>query len=109
MSDSSHNVEDVIEPRHGRRIVAAAILLDSGEVVCGVRHLDKLMRDVFKRMATTHDEIATLLKGHVQGFVANDYEFESREAAWLIALRAGQFDPKNATGTQGTLYSEDLW
>ena len=90
--------------RGQRSIVSAAILLPDGTVLCGVRHLDKHMVGQLKAMGL--DRLPT---GSVQGFVANDYEFESRESAWLIALRAGQFDPKNATGTQGVLYSEDLW
>lgn len=98
-------VEEV-KPRNGKRIVAAAVLLSDGTVCCGVRHFDKIMREAIRAMSIKTD---TLLKGSVQGFVANDYEFYSREESWLIALRAGQFDPKDATGTEGTLYSEDLW
>lgn len=92
-------------PRHGRRIVAAAVLLADGRVVCGVRHFDKHMRAIAEGLGNP----TRLLKGAVQGFVANDYEFMGREEAWIVALRAGQFDPAKATGQHGTLYSEDLW
>lgn len=105
MSDPAHNVEHV-NPRIGKRIVAAAVMLADGRVVCGVRHFDELM---IPNLPPNTPEGRKQLSGHVQGFVANDYQFYGREESWLIAMRAGQFDPKNATGTQGTLYSEDLW
>ena len=95
------------KPRKGRRIVAAAIMLQDGRVICGVRHFDKHMRSVIDGMSGGKPD--TIIKGAMQGFVCNDYEFVARDEAWLIALRAGQFDPKDVTGQQGTLYSENLW
>lgn len=107
MNNADRSANAVAEPRRGRRIVAAALLLADGRIICGVRHFDKIMRTTINGMSDGKPD--KLLKGAVQGFVCNDYEFEGREASWLIALRAGQLDPDKATGQQGTLYSEDLW
>jgi hypothetical protein len=95
--------------RGKRSIVAAAVLLSNGVVVCGVRHFDKLMRATIQAIGTSEGDVTRIVSGSVQGFVDNNYEFVGRDEAWIIAERAGQFDPKKATGTQGTLYSEDLW
>ncbi len=104
-----------INPRLGKRIVAAAIMLKDGTVICGVRHLDKLMHQMISAVAASRSDRYTIvtgrrvLEGKIEGFVANDYEFYSREESWIIALGAKQFDPANRTGTMGVLYSEDLW
>lgn len=93
------------ETRVERRIVAAAILLKDGRVLCGVRHFDELMR---AWLPATPEEAAPIIKGHEQGFVCNQYQFVARDEAWIIASRAGQIIEAPYT-IQGVLHSEDLW
>lgn len=97
---------NLMSHRHGARVVCAAIKLKDGLVICGVRHFDELMR---MSLPDTQPEAAHLLRGHEQGFVSNDCRWLTRSEAWDIALTAKQFDPAHAVGSQGTLYSEDLW
>lgn len=48
------------------------------------------------------------LRGHVEGFVDNDYQFLERNEAWRVALRAGQIHRHPST-IEGCLHSEDLY
>lgn len=100
--------EDHIDPRHGLRIVAAAIQLKDGRVICGVRHFDKIMR---MSLPATVEEAGPILVGHEEGFVTNRYEFVDRNEAWKIAVKAGQINFKlwEGHGIWGCLFSEDLW
>lgn len=97
-----------IDPRHGHRIVCAAVKLANGVVVCGVRHLDALMH---AQIAGMDHHMAEVMHGHEQGFVDNKYDFLSRADAYKVALAAFQFDPASPeyTGIRGSLFSEDLW
>ena len=82
------------------RIVCAAIRC--GElIICGVRHKDRLMRQVAS--AIGHQSMGVDFE---EGFVDNNYEFQTREQAMLIARKAGQIisDTKSVR-----LYSEDLY
>jgi len=99
-------VEDHIDPRMGRRIVASAIKLKGGRVICGVRHFDKIMR---QNLPTLIDVAHEVLAGHEEGFVTNAYEFVNRNKAWQIAVMAGQINFDLWKGTWGCLFSEDLW
>lgn len=98
----------LIEPRHGHRIVCAAIRLKSGRVICGVRHFCGVM---LQSCPPNTPEGRAQLAGHEQGFVDNKFQFLTREEAYKVALAAFQFDPESPdyTGHRGTLYSEDLW
>jgi hypothetical protein len=89
---------------HQHKIVCAAVRLADGRVICGVRHMDPLMR---QSLPQDHDA----MKGHEQGFVDNRYEFLTRREAWRVAVAAFQFDPEasNYSGIRGSLVSEDLW
>jgi hypothetical protein len=102
------NNTQLIDPRHGHRVVAAAIRLDEhfpGLVVCGVRHFDGFM---IAQLDALGIEKAF---AHEQGFIDNKFEFLTREQAWSVALAAFQFDPASAEfdGIRGSLHSEDLW
>jgi hypothetical protein len=97
--------EPHFEPRHGHRIVCAAIQLADGRVICGVRHFDTLMRALLPSELV---EAHRVLSGHEEGFVDNLYKFRDRNAAWDIAAAAGQI--KDGPGViEGCLFSEDLW
>lgn len=98
--------EDHVDPRRGLRIVAAAVRLQDGHVICGVRHFDKLMR---AHLPSTIEWAQACLIGHEEGFVTNAYEFVDRNEAWKIAVKAGQVDFKLWQGIWGCLFSEDLW
>lgn len=98
--------EDHIEPRHGLRVVAAAVRLKNGRVICGVRHFDKLMRG---NLPTLIEAAHECLAGHEEGFVTNAYEFVDRNRAWEIAEAAEQIRWEGYLGIRGCLFSEDLW
>lgn len=98
--------EDYFHPRMGLRIVAAAVKLQDGRVICGVRHLDKLMRAV---LPSSLEEAQACLAKREEGFVTNGYEFVDRNQAWRVAVMAGQIDFKVWSGIWGCLFSEDLW
>jgi hypothetical protein len=97
-----------VEPRHGHRVVAAALRLTDGTVIVGVRHLDALMIAQLDRMGISEGR---QIVGHEQGFVDNKYQFLTREEAYRVALAAYQFDPNGPeyTGIRGCLFSEDVW
>lgn len=80
------------------RVVAAAIQLSDGLVICGVRHYDQLMRPFLPNEPD---------KDAAQGFVLSDYRFVGRVEAFEIAKAANQILP--GEGKHGQLYSEDLW
>lgn len=106
-SSDSITAEPHFEPRHGHRIVCAAVQLADGRVVCGVRHFDSVMRAM---LPAELEEAHKVLKGHEEGFVDNKYLFRDRNTAWNIAYLAGQIRDPNAKGTiPGMLHSEDLW
>jgi hypothetical protein len=95
--------ENIIEPRHGHRIVAAAIQLKDGRVYCGVRHFDELMRMHLEELPPAG------VRDAKQGFVDNKYQFLTREEAWTVAQCAGQIKTDPFPAPTGRLYSEDLW
>lgn len=95
-----------LDLRLGLRVVAAAVKLKDGRIICGVRHFDPLMR---AHLPEEIKEAQALLAGHEEGFVTNSYHYVSREDAWKIAVCAQQIDFKQWKGVYGTLYSEDLW
>lgn len=98
--------EDHFSPRMGLRIVAAAIKLKNGRVICGVRHLDEIMR---ANLPTLLEAAQECLSGREEGFVTNAYEFVDRNQAFRIAVMANQIDWKVYKGIWGCLFSEDLW
>jgi hypothetical protein len=86
-----------------RLIVAAAMLMDDGDVVVGIRHFSPEMRKImFKAYGEKYH-----LKVKEQGFVDQMGVFLSREDAWKIAEKEGQIRRK--VSSDGTLYSENLY
>lgn len=92
------------------RVICAAVKLNDGRILCGIRHFDKIMRDQIT-IGTPKGTPDKLLPGAVQGFVDNCGVFLTREEAWELAVSAGQFDPdsESYSGIRGTLFSEDVW
>jgi hypothetical protein len=93
-------------------IVCAAIH-KRGNIICGVRHFDGIMRATLNATGETH-------VGWDQGFVDQFGTFYSREDAWKIADKNGQIRrptgledfahsrPANV-GDEGMLFSENLY
>jgi hypothetical protein len=86
-----------------RRIVSAAMLMQDGLVVPGVRHFSPEMRAVLHRIYGDGYH----LRVKQQGFVDTHGNFLSREDAWERANQTGQI--LRDCGTTGELYSENLY
>lgn len=99
------------------RIVSAAMLMDDGLIVPGVRHFSPDMRAVLKRIYGEGYH----LRVKEQGFIDASGEFLDREDAWLIADAHGQiflYDPNGegrlirqpaGCGRAEPLFSENLY
>lgn len=85
------------------RIVSAAMLMDDGLIVPGVRHFSPDMRLVLNRIYGNgyHRRVKE------QGFVDTHGNFLDREYAWLRAIKTDQI--REQVSTPGTLYSENLY
>lgn len=86
------------------RIVCAACRDVVGQVVCGPRHFDAVMRQQVDRMMSYSEPWQ-------QGFVDQWGRFLTREEAWKVAVAANQIIKRvggdDASG--GRLYSENLY
>ena len=99
------------------RVVSAAMLMDDGLIVTGVRHFSPDMRAILIRI---YGDKYHLRVKH-QGFIDSHGNFLARDEAWVRADQNGQiftYDPtgkgvlireKKNQGTQGTLFSENLY
>lgn len=84
-------------------IVCAAILLQSGKIICGVRHFDALMHQQLPQNPWYAKFITRRCQ---QGFVTSRGRFVDRAEAFAIAFSAGQVP---WMGGLRKLYSEDLY
>jgi hypothetical protein len=82
-------------------IVCAANRNKDGQIVCGARHYDPIMR------AQIGDKINDWL-GCEQGFIDQRGNFLTREEAHVIAKANGQIR-RRCGGDTETLYSENLY
>ncbi len=96
------------------RIVCAAMLMDDGNVVTGVRHYDPDMRAIMRKAYGTGYKLwgRWIIKPYhmrvkAQGFMDAKRVFLYREDAWVRAQETGQII--HEVGTEGTLYSENLY
>lgn len=96
------------------RVVSAAMLMDDGLIVSGVRHFSPDMRAVLKRIYGGGFKLFGRwirkpyhLRVKEQGFIDARGKFLSREAAWKAAEEHAQI--RNTVSTPGTLYSENLY
>lgn len=85
------------------RLVSAAMLMDDGLIVAGVRHFSPDMR------ATLHRIYGDGYQRRVkeQGFIDTRGNFLTRAEAWQVATEHKQI--RRAVSTPGTLYSENLY
>jgi hypothetical protein len=99
------------------RVVSAAMLMDDGLIVTGVRHFSPDMRAVLIRIYGEKYH----LRVKYQGFVDSHGNFLSRDEAWIRADQNGQIFTHDPTGkgrlirqqanqgTKGVLFSENLY
>lgn len=98
------------------RIVCAAMLMENGDIVAGIRHFSPEMRAI---MLKAYGE-KYHLKVKEQGFVDQFGKFYDRKEAWIIADTNGQIirptgweenpNPRKANiGDKGILFSENLY
>jgi hypothetical protein len=85
------------------RVVSAAMLMEDGTIITGVRHFSPDMRATMKRIYGEDYH----LKVKEQGFINSQCNFMSREAAWILAQARGQII--RDVSYSGTLYSENLY
>lgn len=85
------------------RLVCAAMLMEDGFVVLGVRHFSPDMRAVLHRIYGEGYH----LKVKEQGFIDTHGNFLDRKTAWQRCEETQQFHRK--VSTDGTLYSENLY
>lgn len=105
MTEHYNQIEDEQAARQTwvPRLVSAAMLMDDGLIVPGVRHFSPDMRAVLDRIyggAYKH-------RVKEQGFIDARGAFLDREQAWERAEATGQI--REQVSTPGTLYSENLY
>jgi hypothetical protein len=97
-------------------IVCAALLMDDGLIVPGIRHFSPEMRIILHRIYGENYHLRVV----EQGFVNQFGEFISRMDAWKLADANGQIrratgwedgsSPRQANvGDEGPLFSENLY
>ena len=112
-------------PKTNHRVVCAANRhVETGLIVTGARHLDKVMRtqifalgnnshELSVHWETNGDLIDASEKGwyppDCQGFIDNFGDWLTREEAWYIADKAGQIIRQDEFGRVGYLFSENLY
>jgi hypothetical protein len=92
-------------------IVCAAIKNKEGDILLGIRHFDRFMRQFTKSYSLVYKKerpVSTEWKQAEQGFVDQYGAFYTREAAYEVAAKNGQIRRPEG-GTPGTLYSENLY
>lgn len=86
------------------RVVCAAIRHKiTGAIICGARHFDKIMCKQIEG-----PKIGVWADAD-QGFIDQFGNFMTRQEAYVIAEKNGQFFGKDAPHEKGCLYSEDLY
>lgn len=88
----------------GRRVVCAALRHCSGDIVCGPRHFDNIMRS---QIMWRGQDLRTFRSAE-RGFIDQHGTFMDRSEAFHVAIAAGQLlhnPPPYAT----LLMSEDLY
>lgn len=110
------------------RVVSAAMLMDDGLIVTGVRHFSPDMRATLKRIYGMGFKLFGKwikkpyhMRVLQQGFIDSKGKFLDRESAWKVADRNGQiflYDPTAKghlvpqapnQGDTETLFSENLY
>lgn len=87
------------------RVVSAAMLMDDGLIVPGVRHFSPDMRAVLGRIYGPDYKYRV----EEQGFIDSKGKFLNRRDALHLAHLNGQFLKQMTTMTSTDLFSEDLY
>lgn len=85
------------------RIVCAAMKMEDGMIVSGVRHYSPDMRVTMKRIYGEGYHLKVI----EQGFIDQFGQFHEREPAYFIAKACKQI--LREVSTPGTLFSENLY
>ena len=88
------------------KIICSAIKLETGEIFYGHRH-NHCFDAINGKLSWTmnRQEIDKISKE--QGFVTTEGRFVDRREGWKIAEKANQIIQQS--GSEGTLYSEDIY
>jgi hypothetical protein len=101
------NIQEEWKPDYSvtpRRIVCAAIRhKETGRIITGARHYDKIMRE----QINASEGITFWKPSCEQGFIDQFGDFLNRKDAWRIAENEGQI--RREVSSAGTLYSENLY
>ena len=92
-----------------QRIVCTALKLPEDGIILGVRHFDCFMQNTFQvleELSIDDEEINP--ESIIQGFLDNNYQFLTREEAWVVAEKAGQII-RDKDKCVGKLFSEHLY
>lgn len=100
MSDCYWTENGLIKPE-SRVVCAANRYRETGRIICGARHWDKIMRSL-KLDSEKWD-------GWDQGFINQFGEFLTRKEAWDIGEKQGQIIHICYEGQKDILYSENLY
>ena len=92
-----------VSPGSAFRLVSAAMLMDDGLIVTGVRHFSPDMRKTLHRIYGDGYH----LRVREQGFIDTHGFFLDRERAWWRAVVTEQI--REQVSSPGTLYSENLY
>lgn len=104
-------------PTPQRRVVCAAIRNCRGQIICGARHYDTVMRDqicaskgrrYWKTFVKVFGKIVWRCDSVQQGFIDQWDVFMDRQEALAVALAAGQRIHR-CGGDEKALYSENLY
>lgn len=94
----------IAEKSEKRKIIAAAIQLQNGAIICGMTHGDAYM--ALKDWDVAEIEGYEIIE-HKTGFIDNEFNYLTREEARIIAIDANQIDPDNTYSV--ALHSEDFF
>lgn len=117
------NLDALGNPKTNWRVVCAANRhKETGFIVCGVRHFDRIMRgQIFaqnplndKTKCQNPEEFKNLIWDYSwnncdQGFLDVYGDYLSREEAAIIAGKAGQIINLDRCGSEDYIYSENLY
>lgn len=88
-----------------RVVCAANRNRDTGMIICGARHFDRIMHSQMELRPASERDGWRLAE---QGFINQFGDFLTRKQAWDIAEKNGQIIRDLGTG-KGVLYSEHLY
>ena len=101
--DDCPSLEFDPSPKSYNRVVCAAMLMDDGLIVTGVRHFSPEMRAVLHRIYGEGYH----LRVKEQGFIDTQGFFLTRKDAWWRAINTGKLSLIERANPE--LFSEDLY